>query len=93
VKFPLYYDYGVADTEALVNWMCYEKFWTADAKDDDIKDQTKIDTKGDFPNARRMELVKQIESSSMVGVLKKLVGKYWQKIEEEVRTPLEPKYK
>jgi RecA/RadA recombinase len=92
VKFPLYYDYGVADTEALVNWMCYQKFWLTGTKDDDINDTTKIDTKGDFPNSKRIDLVKYIEDGGMVGVLKKLVGKYWAQIEEEVRTPLEPKY-
>lgn len=85
IEFPIYYDYGVDDIGACIDFMVKEKFWeqkklTIIAPDLDIE-------------GTRQTLVQQIEEGNLERKLKRCVQKAWQEIEDSLKLNRKSKFK
>ncbi len=84
IKFPIYYDYGIDDITANIEFLLHEKHWT--------RPQKTIDTKK-FAGKMTMEkLIKHIEAKGLEEKLAMLVGEVWTDIEESLRLNRKSKY-
>jgi RecA/RadA recombinase len=79
VLFPIYYDYGIDNISACVNFMIAEGFWTKKTK------STSYNT-GDFGvEADKAGIIKAIEEGNLEIRMKKAVGAAWLEIEESMK--------
>ena len=85
VEFPIYYDYGVDDIGACIDFLVKEKHWTK--KDGVITATGTIECKG-----MRAKLIAHIESQGLEKTLKQETGKVWNRIEESLKLNRKPKY-
>lgn len=84
VEFPIYYDYGVDDIAANVDFLVKEGTW---------KKNKLIIQASDFGiEETKDKLVRKIENDSLELDLQSLVGEVWNNIEEEIRLQRKPKY-
>jgi hypothetical protein len=84
VEFPIYYDYGVDDIEACINFLVYEKFWTK-SKAGVIK--TDMGTTGMLRS-----VVRHIEKNGLEVKLFKRTEKAWKEIEQSLKVARKPKF-
>jgi recA bacterial DNA recombination protein len=93
-EFPIYYDYGVDNIEACIEFLIKEKFWK--------KDGTKISSdslglKGKpWPTssgaAGRIETIKEVEGKNLERKLYREAQRAWLEIEESLNVERKPKY-
>lgn len=85
VGFPIYYDYGVDDINACIDFLIEEEVWKMSGN--------KIITGHDvLKDTRRDILIKQIEENNLESVLKQLVAEAWENLEESLKLRRKPKY-
>jgi hypothetical protein len=90
-EFDIYYDYGIDDIGSMVDFMIKEKFWTKSGRGVDATD---LEISGSRP-ANKSEagtLIEQIEEQNLVRRLRRVVGRAWDEIEEELKLNRKPKY-
>lgn len=84
IKFPIYYDYGVDDIRANIQFLIDEEVWSQ-------KKQTieapEFSLKGTID-----KVIYGIESRSLEKELQLLVGETWNNVEEKLRLNRKPKY-
>jgi len=85
VEFPIIFDYGLDDTESMINWLVSEKYWSKKGR------IVKNEEFGDMPTA---DLISTIESSNdNIFLMKEVVFKKWMEIEDSIKTVgRKPKY-
>jgi hypothetical protein len=85
--FPVYYDYGIDDTGACVDFLLEEGEW-------DKEKQTILAAmdNGFKLEATREKLIRQIEEQGQVEALRQTVGRVWAEIEEALELKRKPKY-
>jgi len=84
VEFPIYYDYGVDDIAANVDFLVKEGRWK--------KNKLTIQATDFNIEGTKDKLVRRIENDSIELDLQSLVGEVWNNIEEEIRLKRKPKY-
>jgi hypothetical protein len=84
VDIPIYYDYGIDDIAANVDFLVAEKYWK--------KDKNTIIADGLSIRGVRSKLVEQIEEQGLENKVKELVGIAWNEIEESLRLHRKEKY-
>jgi len=99
VEFPIYYDYGVDDIAANVDFLVKEGVWkkrAAKKKSESLRQgesEGRIIQATDFKlEGTKDKLIRQIELNSLELDLQSLVGEVWNNIEEEIRLQRKPKY-
>ena len=76
-KFPIYYDLGIDDVSACVDFLEEHKHWQK-------KKQTLVAHEFDT-EATKAKLIEKIENENKEKELQKIVGKCWNEIEESIR--------
>lgn len=85
VEFQIFYDYGVDDIGACVDFLVNEKVWR--------KKGNKIIARGAISFiGMRGKLIRYIEKEGLERVLKTEVGKAWNEIEDSLKLNRKPKY-
>lgn len=95
VSFPVYYDYGIDDIGASVEWLITEKFWTTNQKGYlDLGDDFDFFGINKDEKINRKSLIKYIEDNNLEPKLKEVINECWQEVEEEIKNKLsrKPKY-
>jgi RecA/RadA recombinase len=79
-ELPMYifYDYGMDDIRANIEWMIEEGFWTQ-AKGGNITAE-ELNTSGSLA-----ELIRHVEENHMEDTLADIVGRCWMQIEEDIK--------
>lgn len=97
-KFPIFYDYGVDDITANVEFLLENGIWKM-GKSNRANPKTKAKNTGRTIQASHFKLegtrdkiISQIELNSLEKDLQLLVGETWNDIEEKVRLNRKPKY-
>ena len=85
VDIPIYYDYGVDDLSANVEFLVTEEVW---GKEKNTIVAEELNLRG-----TKDKLVRLIEENSLEGEVQKLVGASWRSIEEELRLNRKKRYK
>ena len=85
VEFPIYYDYGVDDISSMIDFLLSEQIWKK-------KPGGIIDSGGDFPEARIIDLIAYIEKENLEKKLIERIEFVWHDIEESVVTTRKAKY-
>lgn len=96
--FPIYYDYGVDDLSANIDFLINSNVWQM-GKVKRVNPKTKPEEGGRTIQASHFKLegtkakiISEIELRSLEKDLQLLVGETWNKIEEEIRLQRKPKY-
>ncbi len=84
VLFPIFYDYGVDDVGACIDFLIKEGVWR--------KTGQKIHTDAPFITATLSKLVSHIEENNLETDLRKLVTKTWRSIENKLKLNRKKKY-
>lgn len=84
VDIPIYYDYGVDDLSANIDFLVDEGVWN---KEKQTISADHIDASG-----TKDTIIKTIERGFLEGVVQELVGDTWRKIEEELRLDRKRRY-
>jgi len=84
VEFSIYNKYGVDDIRSCIQYLINEKYWT----------KTKQTINAEQLNIRATEqkLIEEIESRGLERKLKRVVGKCWQEIEDQLNPNRKPRY-
>ena len=85
VDIPIYYDYGVDDISANVDFLVDEGFW--------FKEKNTIHAKNLDIVGTKDILIKGIENQRLEKEVQKMVGAKWKTIEEELRLDRKRRYK
>lgn len=99
VEFPIFYDYGVDDIAANVDFLVAEGIWKKKTAKKNSKALRQGESEGRIIQATHFniegtkdKLVRRIENDSIELDLQSLVGEVWNNIEEEIRLKRKPKY-
>lgn len=98
VDFPVYYEFGVDDIGAMVNWMVSEGFWVKVKKEDERESKKplnlnqKIETEDPFIDGKFIDVVKHIENNDLEGKLKEVVQECWDELEGEISIKRKKRY-
>ena len=84
ISLPVYYDYGIDDIQANVDFLIEEKHWSK-------KGPTVSAPDFDFKGVQR-KLIEKIERENLEVKLKTLVSKVWAGIEEDLKIDRKRKY-
>ena len=85
IDLPIYYDLGVDDIGACVDFLVSEKRWS--------KSNTGIiDATGLRTSATRTKLIQKIEDDDLVEALHKITQDEWNNIEEKLKLDRKPRY-
>lgn len=87
VEFPIYYDYGVDDIGACVDFLVTEKVWEKKKGESVITALDPIPFKG-----VRSKLIKHIEENGLEKVLRTETGRVWNMVEDSLKLGRKPKY-
>ena len=85
VDIPIYYDYGVDDLSANIDFLVDEGFW--------VKEKQTIQANNLNIKGTRDTLIKEIESQNLEREVQKMVGAQWKAIEDDLRLDRKRKYK
>lgn len=86
IQMPIYYDLGIDDIGACVDFLVTEKHWVKPSKGTVI-------TATDFKlKCTRPKLIAYIEKNNLETRLRKIVGRVWREIEEECKTERKHRY-
>ena len=86
VSFPIYYDYGVDDLTANIDFLVSQGHWKKKLKG------TTINAPEFDLVATREKIIQHIELNFLEKELQEIVGETWNNIEEEIRLDRKPKY-
>lgn len=78
VSFPIYYSYGLDDTESMIDFLLTEGRWSK-AKGGSTITATDFDMQATLP-----KLVRSIEDQGLVGDLRRITAETWNDIEERL---------
>jgi len=96
--FPIYYDYGVDDLSANIDFLLQSGIWSmGKVKTANPKTKTKGEGRtiiaSDFKlEGTKQKIITEIELRSLEKDLQLLVGETWNSIEEDIRLNRKPKY-
>ncbi|KXH69818.1 MAG: hypothetical protein AM326_01725 [Candidatus Thorarchaeota archaeon SMTZ-45] len=85
VDIPIYYDYGVDDLSANIEFLLAEGIW--------VKEKQTISADHLNLSGTKDKLIRDIESNNLESVVAELVGSTWHTIEEDLRLNRKRKYK
>ena len=97
ISFPVYYDYGIDDIGASIEWMINEGFWGVEKRTGKLtlaeEDYTSLDIDPE-KKLVRSSIIKHIENKQYEGKLKQIVGECWSEVENEIKSKIDrkPKY-
>lgn len=87
VHFPVYYDYGIDNTRACVDYLLEEGEWETSKQ----TIRAALDN-GVTINATREKLIRQIEEQGLESDLRQTAGRVWGDVEESLKLGRKPKY-
>jgi RecA/RadA recombinase len=87
VIFPIYYDHGIDDVGACVDFLVENGHWLETKKDSGLFIATELTI-----TASRNKLIHHIEDKNLENSIRHLCGEVWGQIEDEARVERKPRY-
>lgn len=95
VIFPIYYDYGIDDVGACVDYLVGEGAWRKVKKKGEVDEEGKrkiYDARELLFQGSREEIIKHIEEEGLEKKVRQLVAKVWEEVEDECRSDRKKRY-